>query len=227
MKKKFLKNKIILVTGCSRGIGYETAILLAKEGAHLILTARTAGALEELSDKILPYGGKVTVAPLDLKNKKDAQIFCKQVFEKYGKLDMFVHCASAAVPMIPIETVSDKEMLKHFESNTFLTQRIIKLVHPLLKIEKNSMAIFLNDSSKKNHKKFLGIYNAIQSASREIVEAYCEETRRIGPKVIIFEPLPMPTKTRNVLFPGEDKKKLSSCKVEAIKLLETIYYQKL
>ena len=76
--------------------------------------------------------------------------------------------------------------------------------------------------TKKTNKKFLGIHNAIQAANKEIVMSYSEETLRIGPKVLLFEPLPMPTKTRSIMFPGENKKKLSSCKEEANKLIKLL-----
>ena len=54
------------------------------------------------------------------------------------------------------------------------------------------------------------------------MESYLEETTRTGPKVLMFEPLSMPTKTRNIMFPGEDKKKLSTCEEEANKLVRII-----
>ena len=60
------------------------------------------------------------------------------------------------------------------------------------------------------------------AASKEIIESYLEETSRTGPKVLIFEPLPMPTKTRTIMFPGEDKKKLSTCEEEANKLVKNL-----
>jgi len=103
-----------------------------------------------------------------------------------------------------------------------MTQRLIKLIHPLLKKQKDSIAVFVSDKTKKTNKKFLGIHNAIQAANKEIVLSYSEENLRIGPKVLLFEPLPMPTKTRNIMFPGEDKKLLSSCKDEANKLIKLL-----
>ena len=220
--KKYLKNKIALVTGSSRGFGFAVALKLAQAGADLIITARTTGALEVLSDKILKYGGKVTVVPLDLKNQTHTQLFCKTIYEKFGKIDLFIHSAFLAIPMAPIVTISEQDMTKYFLSNTFLTQRLIKLIHPLLKVQKTSIAVFIQDKTKKNHKKFLGIHNAIQAASKEIVESYLEETKRTGPKVLMFEPLSMPTKTRNIMFPGEDKNKLSTCEEEANKLVKII-----
>ena len=218
--KNYFKNKIALVTGSSRGFGYSVALKLAQEGAELIITSRTTGALEELSEKILLYGGKVTVVPLDLRNQLHTQLFCKTIYEKFGKIDLFIHSAFLAIPMAPIETINENDIIKYFESNTFLTQRLIKLVHPLLKKQKDSIAVFISDNTKKTNKKFLGIHNAIQAANKEIVLSYSEETIRIGPKVLLFEPSPMPTKTRNIMFPGEDKKMLSSCRDEANKLIK-------
>ncbi len=220
--QNYFKNKIALVTGSSRGFGYSVALKLAQEGADLIITSRTTGALEELSEKILNYGGKVTVAPLDLRNQLHTQLFCKNIYEKFGKIDLFIHSAFLAIPMAPIETISEKDVLKYFDANTFLTQRLIKLIHPLLKKQKDSIAVFISDNTKKTKKKFLGIHNAIQAANREIIMSYSEETLRIGPKVLLFEPLPMPTKTRSIMFPGENKKKLSSCKEEANKLIKLL-----
>ncbi len=220
--QNYFKNKIALVTGSSRGFGYSVALKLAQEGADLIITSRTTGALEELSEKILNYGGKVTVAPLDLRNQLHTQLFCKNIYEKFGKIDLFIHSAFLAIPMAPIETISEKDVTKYFDANTFLTQRLIKLIHPLLKKQKDSIAVFISDNTKKTNKKFLGIHNAIQAANREIIMSYSEETLRIGPKVLLFEPLPMPTKTRSIMFPGENKKKLSSCKEEANKLIKLL-----
>ena len=220
--QNYFKNKIALVTGSSRGFGYSVALKLAQEGADLIITSRTTGALEELSEKILNYGGKVTVAPLDLRNQLHTQLFCKNIYEKFGKIDLFIHSAFLAIPMAPIETISEKDVSKYFDANTFLTQRLIKLIHPLLKKQKDSIAVFISDNTKKTNKKFLGIHNAIQAANKEIVMSYSQETLRIGPKVLLFEPLPMPTTTRSIMFPGENKKKLSSCKEEANKLIKLL-----
>ena len=220
--QNYFKNKIALVTGSSRGFGYAVALKLAQEGADLIITSRTTGALEDLSEKILYYGGKVTVAPLDLKNQLHTQLFCKTIYKKFGKIDLFIHSAFLAIPMAPIETINENDIVKYFETNTFMTQRLIKLIHPLLKKQKDSIAVFVSDKTKKTNKKFLGIHNAIQAANKEIVLSYSEENLRIGPKVLLFEPLPMPTKTRNIMFPGEDKKLLSSCKDEANKLIKLL-----
>ena len=115
--------------------------------------------------------------------------------------------------MAPIVTISEQDMTKYFLSNTFLTQRLIKLIHPLLKVQKTSMQ-FSFKIIKKNHKKFLGIHNAIQAASKE-TRVIFGRSKGTGPKVLMFEPLPMPTKTKHNVS-GEDKKKLSTCEKKPV-----------
>src|SRR5581483_5500714 len=66
MNDKSLNGKLALVTGASRGIGAATAEALAEVGAHVILVARTASALEEIEERIHEAGGSATIAPLDL-----------------------------------------------------------------------------------------------------------------------------------------------------------------
>ena len=63
-----LTGRIALVTGASRGIGAATAVELARRGAHVVITARTQGGLEETDDAIRAAGGSATLLPLDLKD---------------------------------------------------------------------------------------------------------------------------------------------------------------
>ena len=63
---KSLSGKLAIVTGASRGIGAATAEALAAAGAHVVLVARTASALEEVEERIHEAGGNATIAPLDL-----------------------------------------------------------------------------------------------------------------------------------------------------------------
>ena len=216
-----LKKKIVLITGASRGFGFQVAMGLAEKNLHLIITSRTVGALESLSDKIQASGSTVTIAPLDLSKEKDFQIVARSIYERFGTIDILIHSASSAIPMAPIETIQKNELINLFQ-NTFITQQVIKMIDPLLKKDPSALALFIQDTNEYRSNKFLGLYNANRVASREIIEAYAAERKRLGPTILTFNPKPMPTKIRSVLFPGENKDKLSTCETEAKKMVKFI-----
>src|SRR3954447_10708896 len=87
---KSLSGKLALVTGASRGIGAATAEGLAAAGAHVILVARTATALEEVEDRIHEAGGAATIAPLDLTDGESIGRLAVAVAGRWGKLEILV-----------------------------------------------------------------------------------------------------------------------------------------
>ena len=87
---KSLTGKLALVTGASRGIGAATAQALAAAGAHVILVARTAAALEEVEDRIHAAGGSATIAPLDLTDGESIGKLAGAVAERWEKLDVLI-----------------------------------------------------------------------------------------------------------------------------------------
>ena len=84
MKKK-LKGKVALIAGSSRGLGRSVAKLLAREGAELILVARTIGALEELDDEIQSIGSRSTIVPMDLEDNDTIDALGQEIYKKWGK----------------------------------------------------------------------------------------------------------------------------------------------
>ena len=88
-----LKNKIILVTGSSRGIGKDICRTLAKEGAHIVATARNKELLEALKKEIKTFGGSATVIPADLSIESDVFNIFAEIKSKFGKLDVLVNNA--------------------------------------------------------------------------------------------------------------------------------------
>ncbi|HEY6603349.1 MAG TPA: SDR family NAD(P)-dependent oxidoreductase, partial [Xanthobacteraceae bacterium] len=100
-----LAGRIALVTGASRGIGYATALALAKAGAHIVALARTVGGLEELDDAIKAAGGSATLVPLDLKDYQGIDRLGLALHERFGRLDVLVGNAGILGPLSPLDHV--------------------------------------------------------------------------------------------------------------------------
>ena len=208
-----------LVTGASRGLGYQVAKLLAQKNVHIIGLARTVGGLEDLSDEITSKNGSSTMIPLNLENDMELNNLAQAISMRWSSIDIFIHCASIPSPMSPVTSISLKDFNKSLTVNTKATLKLIQIMDPFIKVSRLKTAIFIDD---KNSGKFLSSYSASKAATREIVESYKEESKRIGVNVITFIPLPMGTGLRARFYPGENRQNLVSCYSEAKKLTSMV-----
>src|ERR1044072_4043101 len=109
---KPLESRLALVTGASRGIGAATAQALAQAGAHVILVARTNGALEAVEDAIHAAGGHATIAPLDLIDDESIGRLAQAVSGRWAALDMLVLNAATLGTLAAVPAIDGKEFAR-------------------------------------------------------------------------------------------------------------------
>lgn len=216
-----LKDKIALVTGASRGLGYAIAKELASNGAHVIAVARTVGGLEELDDEIKAAGGEATLAPLDIKDDPGLERLGAAIFDRWGRLDIVVHCAAHAAPLAPAEHVSDKDLDGAIAVNFRAVQRLIRVVDPLLKRRGGAQAVFITSPDEAGAK-FFSSYGAAKAGGEAVARSYAAESAKKGPHVWLAAPPPMPTAVRGRFHPGEDQTSLGPCSGPAEALVAKI-----
>ena len=212
--------KTALITGASRGFGAAVAECLAGEGWHIIALARTVGGLEELDDRIKAKGGQATLVPLDITDEGGLQRLCLSVFERWGRLDLLVHCAFHAMPLSPVGHMGEKDWDKSLATNIRATQRIISMTESLLNAAKSGIAVLPQD--RVGGKKFLGAYASAKAAQNALMKAWAAETASSNLQILDFTPEPMPTALRARFYPGEDRSNLSDTRSQATKLLAQI-----
>lgn len=206
--------QIALITGASRGLGAALARALAPTH-HIIAVAKTVGGLEELDDAIQAAGGSATLAPMDITVDAAMQQLCRGIFDRWGKLDLWLHTAIHAAPLAPTGHIGPKDLTKSLSINVEATARLIAYVSPLL--GQTGQAVFFDDP--RAGQQFFGAYGATKAAQIALAQSWQAESRKTGPNVQIVTPAPMPTATRARFYPGEDRSPLADPAAEAARLL--------
>ncbi|RJK96177.1 SDR family NAD(P)-dependent oxidoreductase, partial [Paracoccus siganidrum] len=188
-------------------------------GYHILAVARTVGGLEELDDRIRAAGGSATLAPMDVAEAPAMQQMVQAMAERWGGLDLWAHCAIHAAPLSPVPHIDGKDWSKSVLVNLEVTRGLIALLEPLL-IARQGTALFFEDA--RGGAKFFGAYGATKSAQIALARSWQAEAERIGPRIVIDSPAPMPTALRARFFPGEDRGALTPCKAEAERILAAL-----
>jgi NAD(P)-dependent dehydrogenase (short-subunit alcohol dehydrogenase family) len=202
---KFLDGKLALVTGASRGIGAATAEALAREGAHVILVARSAKALEEVEDRIHAAGGSATIAPLDLTEADSIGKLGVAVSSRWDQLDIMVLNAAMLGSLTPVEHIDAKEFSRILTLNVGANQALIATFDQLLRKAERADIIGVTSSVGANPRAFWGAYGSSKAALDNLLGTYADETEHTGRiRVHVLDPGATRTRMRQLAFPGEE-----------------------
>jgi NAD(P)-dependent dehydrogenase (short-subunit alcohol dehydrogenase family) len=215
--------KLALVTGASRGIGAATAETLATAGAHVILVARTASALEEVEQRIHEAGGSATIAPLDLTQGESIGKLAAAAAERWGKLDILVLNAAMLGSLTPVQDIDPKEYSRLLSLNVLSNQALIAAFDPLLRKAERADVVALTSSVGGEPRAFWGAYGSSKAALEGLLGAYADETaftRTI--RVHIVDPGATRTRMRALAFPGEEPESLKPPEVVAQAIVDRL-----
>ncbi len=220
---KQLSGKLALVTGASRGIGAATAEALAGAGAHVIMVARTASALEEIEERIHEAGGTATIAPMDLTDGESIGKLAGAVAGRWKKLDILVLNAAMLGALTPVQDIDPKEYTRLLSINLLANQALIAAFDPLVRQADKADVIALTSSVGAEPRAFWGAYGSSKAALETLVRAYADETDYTGRiKVHIVDPGATRTRMRALAFPGEEPESVKPPEVVARAILERL-----
>lgn len=211
MSDKILEGRVALITGASRGIGRTLAKHFAEQGAHLILTARTQGALEELDDELRSAGHEApTLVPCDLTDFNVIDQIGAAIYERFQKLDVLVGNAGTLGTLAPIAHIEPKEWQQVLDINLTANWRLIRSMDPLLKASDAGRAIFVSSSVGHEPRSYWGSYAVSKAALEMTAGIYAEECNKTNIKVNLINPGGTRTDMRAEAMPGENPETVKS-----------------
>lgn len=222
MTAKPLTDRIAVVTGASRGIGYTLAKELANAGAHVVAVARTQGALEELDDEIRAGGGTATLVPLDITDGEGIDRLGGALYERFGRVDILLGNAGILGSITPLSHCPPKEWDKVMAINVTANWRLIRSLEPLLKLSDAGRAVFLTSTVARKHRAYWGTYAVSKAALECMVATWAKELEITKVKVNLLNPGPIRTKMRAQAMPGEDADSLDRPTVLVPPLFEMV-----
>jgi NAD(P)-dependent dehydrogenase (short-subunit alcohol dehydrogenase family) len=220
---KPLQDRLALVTGASRGIGAATALALAEAGAHVVITARTEGGLEELESRINAAGGTATIAPLDLADSEAIDRLAQAIGNRWGRLDILLLNAAMLGDLMPLPHVPPAQFDKIMALNVGAQYRLIRAFDPLLRLADAGRLIALTSSVATRPRAYWGPYAASKAALENLVDTYAEEVRNTSRvRAAVVDPGGTRTRMRAQAFPGEDPQTLKAPEAVAARIVELL-----
>ncbi len=199
-----LEGRIALVTGASRGIGAAVARRYAREGARLVLLARTQGGLEELDDEIRALGAEATLVPLDITDFEALDRLGAALFERHGRLDVVVGNAGTLGTLSPVSHIGPDDWQTVLDVNLTANWRLVRSLDTLLRASDAGRAIFVSSGVAGFVKPYWGAYAVSKAALEMMVKIYAAETARTSIRANLIDPGAVRTAMRAAAFPGED-----------------------
>ncbi len=181
------QEKIAVVTGSSSGIGFETSVLLAKNGFRTFATVRNpdkAKAIRNISEKgELP----IRVVELDVNSDKSVNDAIDRIKDESKRIDVLVNNAGYSL-IGALEDLSMDEIKAQFETNLFGAIRVMKAVLPIMRKQQGGTVVNVSSMAGRVGFPLFPAYNGTKYALEGVSESLRLETDSLGIKIILIEP---------------------------------------
>lgn len=182
-----IKNKVALVTGSSSGIGFATAIMLARAGIHTYASIRDPKKSKSITESARAENLPLQVVQLDVNDKKSVKEAITKIVTEKERIDVLVNNAGYGL-FGSLEDVSIEEMKAQFETNFFGVIRVTQLVLPIMRKQKSGTIVNVSSVGGRIGLPILSAYQSTKFALEGLSESMSYELEPFGIKVVIIEP---------------------------------------
>ena len=159
-----LDGQVAIITGAGRGIGREIALAYAREGARLVLSARTASELEETAHEARDIGAEALIVPTDVGDQAQVESMVRQTLEQYSTIDILVNNAGILGPVESLHESDVTEWIRSIQVNVIGTYLCCRAVLPTMIERGRGKIINLSGAGGTNAPKNLSGYGASKAA---------------------------------------------------------------
>lgn len=207
-----LDNRVILITGTTRGIGRALALAAARLGATVLLHGRNRRALEQLHDEVAEIGPEPAIAQLDFERAQgtEYQHLTGEIESRYGRLDGLVHNAGILGDRSPIEhyDIGTWQRVMHINLNApFILTRCLL---PLLKQSEDASLVFTTSGVGKRGRAYWGAYSVSKFGTEGLCQILADELERTEIRVNCVNPGATRTRMRAQAYPAEDPETINA-----------------
>lgn len=179
-----LSGKVAIVTGASRGIGRAIALALARDGADILVNARSnIGEARKVAGKIESMGRRVLVILADVSNKEDVDNMVKKTIEVFGKIDILVNNAGVVGSTVPIQELKEEDWDRIISVDLKGTFLCCKAVVPHMINRRSGKIVNISSIAGKEGNANMTAYSAAKAGIIGFTKALSEEVARYGIRV--------------------------------------------
>ncbi|XP_051573292.1 retinol dehydrogenase 8-like [Myxocyprinus asiaticus] len=218
------RQKVVLITGCSSGIGLRIAVLLARDEQkryHVIATMRDLRKKDQLVEAAGDmYGNTLTLLTLDVCSDDSVKQCIDSVKDRH--IDVLINNAGVGL-LGPLESISLDEMKKVFETNFFGTVRMIKEVMPDMKKRRAGHIIVMSSVMGLQGV----VFNDVYTASKFAIEGFCEsmavQLLKFNVKLSLIEPGPVHTEFETKMMEEVAKMEYPGADADTVRYFKDVY----
>ena len=164
-----LPSKTIVIIGASSGIGEATAMRLAREGHHVVITARRTARLAQITERIAEAGGQATALPVDVTDQTAVTALAHTVVSEFGRLDVVVECAGV-MPLSPLNALKLEDWERMIDVNIRGLLYSIAAVLPQFQRQGGGHFVTIASTAALEVVPAAAVYSATKFAARAITE---------------------------------------------------------
>jgi NADP-dependent 3-hydroxy acid dehydrogenase YdfG len=191
-----IKDKIVVVTGASSGLGEATARLLSAQGATVVLGARRADRLQSLAKDLEARGGKALALTTDVRSREQVKALVDSAVQTYGRIDIMISNAGL-MPQAPLERLKVDEWEQMIDVN--IKGVLYGIAAALPHMQRQKAGHFINVSSVAGHRAGPGfaVYAATKFAVRALSEGLRQEVKPYNIRTTVISPGAVATELPN------------------------------